>query len=116
VGWTIFNIVLIASPFFLLWGWIKYLQAQRSRWGWKASLIGLSAPLVSIGLWIVMLVMSRINDWHTLNPVPHALITVGVWIPVLGMSAGFGGRQQLIPAIVPGSIETILFWYGTTLP
>ncbi len=64
----------------------------------------------------MILVVARVNEWHTSNPVVHRCITIGIWIPFLGMLVGFVGRPLLILAIFPASIGTILFWYGTTLP
>ena len=117
MGWIIVNIIVFASPIALLWGWARYFRLrQASDWHLRASAIGLAAPLVSIGLWVVMLVVALANEWHTSNSVVHRLITVGMWIPLVGMLVGFVGRPRLILAIVPASIGTVLFWFGTTLP
>ena len=117
MSWTVFNIIVLASPIALLWGWVRYLRLrQASDWRLRASVVGLAAPLVSVGLWVVMIVVARANEWHTSNSAVHPLITVGMWIPLVGMLVGFVGRPRLILAIVPASIGTVLFWFGTTLP
>ena len=117
MDWIVFNVIVFASPIALLWGWVRYLRLrQESDWRLRASVVGLTAPLVSVCLWAVMLVIARANEWHTPNFVVHRLITVGVWIPLVGMLVGFVGRPRLILAIVPASVGTVLFWFGTTLP
>jgi hypothetical protein len=65
---------------------------------------------------MVTLFLSWTEAWTSPNPAIQRLITVGVWIPVLGMLVGLAGRPRLILAIVPASIATIFFWYATTLP
>jgi hypothetical protein len=76
--------------------------------------VGLSAPLVSVAVWVVMLIVARTMEWRTSDI--HFLITVGVWIPLVGMVVGFAGRPLLIIAIVPVSIGVVLFWWGSTVP
>jgi hypothetical protein len=117
VEWTIINALLLASPLVLLWSWVSYLQAaSRSDWRSVASLVGLSAPLLSGALWAVTLLLASGKGWHTATPIVEHLITVGVWIPIVGILIGLAGRPLLILAIVPSSIGTVLFWYATTLP
>ena len=117
MGWIALNMIAFASPIALLWGWAKYFRLrQASDWHLRASAIGLAAPPLSVGLWVMMLVVARANEWHTSNPVIHRLITVGMWIPLVGMLVGFVGRPRLIFAIVSASIGTVLFWFGTALP
>ena len=108
----------ILSPFILLWGWVKYLQIpNRLDWRSRASLAGLSAPLLSIGVWAVMLLLAHSTKWPNAetSAIRH-LTTVGVWIPIVGMMVGFAGHPRLILAILPTSIGTLMFWFGTTLP
>ena len=115
---AIINIgTFLLAPLILLWGWVKYLQMPtRSDWRSRASLVGLTAPLLSVFVWGVMLALSQAKGWNTSTPVVHASITVGVWIPTLGMLIGFAGRPLLILSVVPASIATVWFWYGSTLP
>jgi len=117
VDWAIINAVCVVSPLILLWGWVKYLQVPtRSDWRSRASLAGLSAPLLSVGIWAVMLLLARTKEWHTSSPAMQHAIRLGIWIPILGMLIGLAGRPRLILAIVPTCIASVLFWYGTTLP
>ena len=108
----------ILSPFILLWGWVKYLQIpNRLDWRSRASLVGLSAPLLSIGVWAVVLLLAHSRKWPNIEtPTIRHLTTVGVWIPIIGMLVGFAARPGLILAILPAAIGTVMFWYGTTLP
>jgi hypothetical protein len=117
VNWATINALCIFSPLILLWGWLKFLKSPtRLDWRSRASLLGLSAPLLSVTVWAAMFLLARIHAWHTSSSAIQHLIGVGVWIPVLGMLIGFAGRPSLIVAIVPTCIATVLFWYGTTLP
>jgi len=118
VTWAIINAVWLLAPFILLWGWVKYFQIpNRSGWRLHASFVGLSAPILSVVLWVVALVVARGMGWHTTDPVIHHLIGVGgLWIPLLGMLIGLAGQRRLLWAIVPASVGTVMFWFGTTLP
>ena len=117
VDWAIINTLCLIAPLILLWGWITYLRIPtRSDWRSRVTLAGLSAPLLSVGLWMATLLLARIEGWHTSNPAIQRLITVGIWIPIIGMLVGLAGSRRLILAIVPASVATVLFWYGTTLP
>ena len=116
MDWAIINVVCITSFSMLVWGWVTYLQIPtRSDWPSRASLVGLSAPLLSVGLWVVTLSLARIEGWPTSNPVLQRIARVGVAVPILGMLVGLAGRRRLALAVVPTSIGTILFWYGTTV-
>jgi hypothetical protein len=112
--------VEVLTPFIWLWGVVKYQQApNNSEWRARASLIGLSAPVVSFALWLVGLLLAWRVDWpaSASDPTIHRLTTVGgVWIPAIGLLVGLAGRPRLIPFIVPTSIGTVLFWFATTLP
>jgi hypothetical protein len=117
VDWAIINALCLIAPLILLWGWITYLRIPtRSDWRSRVTLAGLSAPLLSVGLWIATLFLARIEGWHTSHPAIQRLITLGVWIPIIGMLVGLAGRPRLILAIIPASVATVFFWYGTTLP
>jgi hypothetical protein len=102
-----------------IWGVLKYRQgADNSEWRARASLIGLSAPAVSLALWLVgLLLAQRIGSPATSDSALHRLTTIGgLWIPTLGLVSGLVGRPRLIPYIVPAAIGTALFWFATTLP
>ena len=116
-AWIIISILALTSPLILLWGWVRYFRfPTRSDWRSHASLVGLAAPVLSVGVWAVMLILAWEMQWRTSTPALAHLITVGVWIPIVGMMVGLAGRPILILAIVPSSIGTVLFWYSTTLP
>jgi len=120
--WSIITAIGLTAPFILAWGWVRYLRVRnRSDWRSRASLIGLSAPLLSGAVWAGMLVLAPILAWGYKPGTPpppllEHLIAVGAWIPIIGMLVGLAGRPILILAIVPASIGTVLFWYATTLP
>jgi hypothetical protein len=115
--WTVITILGLTSPLILLWGWVRYFRfPTRSDWRSRASLIGLAAPVLSLVVWGIMLLLARGNGWHTSSPAVDHATTLGVWIPIVGMLVGLTGRPILILAIVPSSIGTVLFWYSTTLP
>ena len=117
VDWAIITIVGLSAPFVLLWGWVKYLDAPTlADWRSRASVVGLSFPVLSGLLWIVALLLALEKNWHTSNPTMQHFITAGVWVPIVGMLVGFAGRPRLILAIVPASIGMLLFWFTTTLP
>jgi hypothetical protein len=122
VEWTIITALVLISPFVLVWGWVRYLRVpNRSDWRSRASLIGLSAPLLSGVVWAALLTLAPALAWGYKPGTPHPqlverLITVGAWIPIVGMLVGLAGRPLLILAIVPSSIGAVLFWYTTTLP
>jgi hypothetical protein len=115
--WAIINGICLLSPLVLLWGWILYVKTPvRSDWRSRASLIGLSAPLVSVALWVLALIIIHVKHWPgTATPGFQQLVTIGLWVPLIGMLIGMIGRPPLILAIVFPSIGAIFFWYGTTL-
>ncbi len=116
-AWTIISILVLASPLILLWGWVRHFRfPTRSDWRSRASLIGLAAPVLSIAVWVLVLLVAWARGWHTSTPAVHHAITLGVWIPIVGMLLSLAGRPILLVAIVPSSIGTVLFWYSTTLP
>jgi hypothetical protein len=117
VSWTIINAVCLLAPFILLWGWVKHFQTpDRSGWRFHASFVGLSAPVLSVVLWVVSLLAARGMGWHTSDPVVRRLIGVGgLWIPTLGTVVGLAGQRHSLWAIVPASVAAVLFWFGTTL-
>jgi hypothetical protein len=109
--WPALIVLGLASPFILLWGWVKYLDVQpRSDWRSRASFVGLSSPILS------GLLLTWAKNWHSPAPTMRYVTMVGVWIPVVGMLVGLAGRPRLILAIVPASIGAVLFWVTTTLP
>ncbi|HTC92194.1 MAG TPA: hypothetical protein VK699_01935 [Terriglobales bacterium] len=115
--WVWFNALIILSPFVLLWGWIQYIKLPtHSDWRSRASLVGLAAPLLSLAVWGMMAVVASINSLNTSSATTERMISVGVWIPLLGMLVSLAGRPRLIPATVPTCIATVFFWIGTTLP
>jgi hypothetical protein len=117
VFWKIITAICLTSPFILLWGWMKYFQSPiRSDWRSRASLVGLSSPIVSFVIWTATLAIALNKGWHTPNPAVQRFITVGVWIALIGMLIGLAGRPRLILAIVSGCIGVVLFWFGTTVP
>ena len=117
-SWTVINaVIILTAPFVLLWGWMKYFpNPQRSDWRSRASVLGLSAPLLSLAVWLFTVVLAHWNQWNTSTPAVRGLTRVGVWVPILGLVAGLAGRPRLIMAIIPTCIAAVLFWYGTTLP
>ena len=112
--WLLINSVVVISPFILIWGWVRYWQMPNSSdWRSRASLVGLTAPILSVGAWSAALLLAR---FHVASPAIHRLTTVGIWVPALGLVIGLFGRPRLLLAIIPSSIGTVLFWFGTTLP
>jgi len=110
-------LTFFVSPLLLIGGWVQYFNLPRpSDWRLRASLLGLSAPLLSIAVWIATLLLAQTSHWTTSNPTIHHLIAVGVWIPLVGLVVGLAGRPRLILFIVPCCIATVWFWFGTTLP
>ena len=117
MDWAIITALELTSPLVLLWGWVRYLRvSSRSDWRSYASLIGLSAPLLSAILWVLTLLVASGKGWHTTAPTIEHLVTVGVWIPIVGTIVGLAGRPVLIIAIIAGSIGVVLFWFTTTIP
>jgi hypothetical protein len=121
VEWSIISALVLTSPFILAWGWFRYLRIpNRSNWRSRASLIGLSAPILSGAIWVVLLAFAPILAWGykpgTPRPLLEHLIALGAWIPTVGMLVGLVGRPSLTLAILPSSIGAVLFWYSTTLP
>jgi hypothetical protein len=117
VDWDILNAVVMISPFFCVWGWTKYLKLPvRSDWRSRASAFGLSAPILSVAIWVMTLLLARITHLSTSAPLIRHFTAIGICIPALGLLVGLAGRPLLILAIVPSSAGAILFWYGTTLP
>ena len=107
----------VVSPLALLWGWVKFLKIPaRKDWRSRATLVGISAPLLSIALWAFALLLARSMGWDTSNSTIQHLITIGVWIPVIGAAIGLAGRPLLLLAIIPGSFGAVFFWFTTTLP
>jgi hypothetical protein len=97
-------------------GLVRYLKLpNRSDWRSRASLVGLSSPVLSAGLWVVAFAVARAKDWHTTVPAMQHFIVLGILIPIVGMLVGLLGRPRLILSIVPASLGAVLFWFGTTL-
>ena len=117
VDWIAINGICIVSPFVLTWGWIRYLQLpDRSDWRSRASLVGLSAPLASVAIWAVMLVVAGVKGLDSSTKPIVRMAIVGITTALLGMLIGLAGRPRLILAIVPSCIAAALFWIGTTMP
>jgi hypothetical protein len=118
--WTVISILAVSTPFIWIWGILKFWQTpNHSRWRARASLVGLAAPLMSFGVWILMLFLAWRVGWpaNASDPTIHRITTIGaIWIPALGLLAGIVGRPRLIPFMVLTSIGTVLFWFATTLP
>ncbi len=116
MGWAIAIIWIIASPFILAWGWVKfYKMPELSHWRSIASAIGLASPILSGIVWIALGFAAR--AYHLSDtPTGYWFVKVGVWIALGGMIVGLAGRPRLIPFIIPACIGAALFWFGTTLP
>ena len=99
---------------------MKYVQAQsNSGWRARASLLGLSAPALSIAVWVIGLLLAWKVGWPASESKPlirHLTTIGGVWIPALGTTAGLAGRPRLILAIVPASLGTVLSGQRTKKP
>jgi hypothetical protein len=107
---------LLTVHFALGLGEVYLKLPSHSDWRSRASLVGLSSPVLSAGLWVVALAVARAKDWHTTVPAMQHFIVVGILIPIAGMLVGLFGRPRLILSIVPASLGAVLFWFGTTLP
>lgn len=118
--WPVLVVLALASPFILLWGWVKYLNLQnRSDWRSRASLVGLSAPIISGVFWVITLLLAWRVGWpaSTSNvPIRHLTMIGSICVPALGILIGLAGRPRLILAIVPASIGAVLFWVTTSTP
>src|SRR5690349_8101558 len=105
--------LFLAAPFLLVWGWIRYFKLPvRSDWRTRATVVGLSAPVLSIGVWLLMLLVARIMGWDTWNRPVQVFIAIGMCIPALGMLLALAGRPRFLLFVIPVSIATILFWIG----
>ena len=88
-----------------------------SDWRSRASLVGLSVPILSGALWCITLaVISGQGLDGPTRSITHLIVVAGFWLPAVGMLIGLAGRPKLILAIVPASIGTMFFWFATTLP
>lgn len=111
----VFVLLGLASPLLLIWGWSGYWDLpNRSSWRSRASLIGLSAPIISVGLWGVSLILAWSADWHTWVPINKYLALVGLLISLIGAFAGFLGRPRLILATLPASLGSMALWVTTS--
>ena len=116
--WSVAPILGLCCPFIWLWGLVKYLKVPPfSDWRSRASLVGLSVPILSVVLWCVMLLVVSGKGLHgPTRSENHLIAMAGFWLPLGGMLVGLAGRPRLILAIVPASIGTMFFWFATTLP
>jgi len=81
-----FLLILLISPLLLLWGWVKYFQISvRSDWRSRASLVGLSAPVLSVLIFLLAVLLAATKGWRTSTPAIHHMISVAVWVPLLGI-------------------------------
>jgi hypothetical protein len=109
--WPVWMCFGLGSPLFLIWGWSKYWDIpNRVNWQSRASLIGLTAPLLSVGLWFVGLLIAHGTDWHTSMPIVSRLGLAGASVAFIGMAVGCFGVPRLILAIVPASLVSLLLW------
>lgn len=78
--------------------------------------MGLSAPILSLGLWVLTLGLANGKSWHILDGPVRTLVQLGFWTPAIGMLIGFAGRPRFLFTIIPVSIAMMLFWIGSTMP
>jgi hypothetical protein len=117
IVWDLIGALCLVAPFLLLWGWIRYFRlASRSDWRTRATVVGLSAPIVSMVVWFFTAMPAGAKGWNTLDQPMRTLIKLGFWIPALGMLIALLGRPRFLLVVVPVSIAAMLFWIGSTLP
>jgi len=105
--WPVWIFFGLGSPLFLIWGWSKYWDIpNRANWRSRASLIGLTAPLLSVALWFVGLLIPHGTDWQIVSRLGLA----GVSVAFIGIAVGCFGIPRLILAIVPASLVSVLLW------
>jgi len=117
VNWVIGNALCLIAPLILLWGWVTYLRIPAGLdWRSRASLTGLSAPLLSVGLWVVMLSLIRLNHWDSPNPATQRILAWGVSIRLLDCSSGcrtatsnFGNRSRF------SRRRIVLVWHNSAM-
>lgn len=111
-GW-ISMILLLSSPFILIWGWVHYIKLP-NRAGWRnhASLFGLLSPILSVAVWSLMALALPGTALYVSSAQADHFMMVGMGIPAIGLIIGLVGRPRLILAIVPACIGALLFWIG----
>src|SRR5258708_12917134 len=87
MNWLIINLLgLVVAPAALIWGWFVYSRTpNRTTWRMHASLAGLLTPIISIAVWVATLALARAKGWGTSDRVVHRLITIGIWVPLIGL-------------------------------
>lgn len=116
MGWVIAITWMIASPFILAWGWVKFFKMpDRSHWRSIASAVALASPILSGVVWFLLsFAAHKYSLSH--SPTAYWCIKVGLWIAIGGMIIGLAGRPRLLLFIIPASIGTVLFWFLSTIP
>jgi len=110
-------VFLATTPLVLLFGWLQYFKLPaRADWRTRASLVGLSAPLASIAIWILAVFIGQFAANSAVRLLISDIKIAGVCVPLVGLVVGFAGRPRLILAIVPTCLAAMLFWYVTTMP
>lgn len=116
--WFVINtLAFIGAPIGLIWGWIAYSTERRVRPGVRThisflAISGTSLSVIGLGF---CLVWARLKGLGTSDPTIHALVTLGVWMGVLGAAISFAGRVRTLLPILFASLGAVLLWYGLSL-
>jgi len=116
--WAALNLLIfVGTPLGFFYGWRMYRNESSKGVSprLRASLMGLLAATVSVGLWVMTVLLARAMGWRTTDPGVSWLIGTGELLPLLGLFIALFGRPRLILPIVLTCIGTSLFWYGTTV-
>jgi hypothetical protein len=115
---SILNVLVLAgTPLGFYYGWRMYRAESRVEASRQLgiSFIGLMGATVSIGLWVMVLLVARMLGLGTRHPLISVTIRLGEILPLLGAIVCFFGRRRLIIPIILASVGSSLFWWGTTL-